>query len=218
MKHKLIVFDVDGTIVDEIGSIWIRLHEHLDLMDDKRRIACYDKYYRGEVSYHEWAENDIKLWKEKGANKKVILEAIKDFKEMKGARKLIETLKKNGFKIAVISGTDKTVINYVYPDYKELFDYYFFNEILFDENGEITGIETTNYDYEHKFTALKQIAEKEGIDLKECVFVGDSHNDVEIAKNSGLSIAFNCTSDELAKVSDIVIEKKDMREILKHIS
>ena len=36
-------------------------------------------------------------------------------------------------------------------------------------------------------------------------------------KEAGLGIAFNCKEEKLKKAADIVIEKKDLREILKYI-
>ena len=42
-------------------------------------------------------------------------------------------------------------------------------------------------------------------------------NDLKIIQDSGLGIAFNSEHDELKKVADVVIDKKDLREILKHI-
>ena len=68
-----------------------------------------------------------------------------------------------------------------------------------------------------KALALKNIAKREKISLKECVFVGDYLNDMKIIKEAGLGIAFNCKHEELKKVADVVIEKKDLREVLKHI-
>ena len=99
----------------------------------------------------------------------------------------------------------------------KIFDYIFFSFIEFDNNGNISKIQATEYDMMHKATALKQIAEKENIQLKDTVFIGDHHNDVEIAKIAGLSIAFCPNDEELRKVADIIIEKRDLREILKYI-
>ena len=65
--------------------------------------------------------------------------------------------------------------------------------------------------------ALKQIAEREKIKLEECVFVGDHDNDLKIAEEAGLSIAFNAHSEELKKVANVVVAKKDLREILKYV-
>ena len=68
-----------------------------------------------------------------------------------------------------------------------------------------------------KATALKKIAEREGISLKECVFIGDYLNDMKVMQEAGLGIAFNCEEDELKKIADVVVEKKDLREILRFI-
>ena len=68
-----------------------------------------------------------------------------------------------------------------------------------------------------KADALRQIAEREGISLKECVFIGDYLNDLKIIQEAGLGIAFNCKEEKLRKVADVVIDKKDLREILKYI-
>ena len=36
-------------------------------------------------------------------------------------------------------------------------------------------------------------------------------------QDAGLGIAFNCQHDKLKEVADVVIEKKDLREVLKYI-
>jgi len=38
-----------------------------------------------------------------------------------------------------------------------------------------------------------------------------------VIQEAGLGIAFNCNEEELKKVADVVIEKKDLREVLKYI-
>ena len=55
------------------------------------------------------------------------------------------------------------------------------------------------------------------IKLVEVVTVGDEENDLELAKISGLSIAFNSNSKDLKKACDVVIDNNDLREILEHI-
>jgi len=46
---------------------------------------------------------------------------------------------------------------------------------------------------------------------------GDHHNDVTIAKIAGLSIAFDAKNEELRRTADVVIDRKDLREVLKYI-
>ena len=137
---------------------------------------------------------------------------------MEGAIETLEELKRRGIKLAVISGSLNIMLEKFIPNYEDYFDYVFLSRIYFDENGQINKIEATEYDMDGKALALRKIAEREKIDLKECVFIGDYLNDMKIIQEAGLGIAFNCEHDELTKAADVVIEKKDLREILKYIS
>ena len=136
---------------------------------------------------------------------------------MEGALDTLDELKKNGIKLAIISGSLSIILEKFIPDYNEYFDDVYLSWIKFDENGSISEVKATEFDMEKKADALKQIAEREKISLKECVFVGDFLNDMKIIKEAGLGIAFNCEHDELKKAADVVIEKKDLREVLRHI-
>lgn len=216
MPYKLICFDLDGTLIDETIFVWQTIHDALKT-DKEARKKAMDDFYSGRISYSEWARHDIRIWKREGANKKILLNAIKPLKLMKGAMETLRTLKKRKLKLAIVSGSIDIALKSVLPNYKEFFDDVYINKIIFEKNGKIKKIIPTKYDIEHKGLALKEIAKKEKIKLKECVFIGDHHNDVNIAKIAGLSLAFNCKSDKLAQISDVLIKKKDLREILKYI-
>lgn len=216
MKYKLICFDLDGTIVDKTVFIWQTIHDHLGT-DKKKREDKKKKYYNKEITYEEWAKHDLMLWEKKKATKKEILDAIKKLKLMNGAKSTIKTLKKRGLKLAIISGSLNIVLEYLWPDYKKYFDYVLINKLFFDKKGKIVKTNFTAYDEERKALGLKKISKKERIKLNECVFVGDHNTDIHIAKEAGLSISFNSKSKKLDKVCNVVIRKKDLREILKYI-
>jgi len=218
MKYKLVCFDVDGTLVDNLEYSWQIFHDYFQV-DRVRRKKAKKAFYDGKISYLEWAKHDLNLWVEKKAKKEDFVKAIKnaELKLMGGALETLEELKKKGMKLAIISGSLSVILEHFIPDYKEIFDDIFLSWIDFDEDGKIVKIEATSFDMEHKATALKQIAERESIKLEECVFVGDHDNDVKIAEEAGLSIAFNAHSEELKRVTNVNIEKKDLREIFKYI-
>ena len=215
-KYKLICFDVDGTLVDNVKFSWQIFHDYFQT-DKHRREDAKKKFFNGEITYLEWAEHDINLWKGKNAKREDFLDAIKNLKLMKGAMETLQELKKRGFKLAIISGSLNIILEKFIPNYEKFFDDVFLSRICFDEDGNIIKVQATEFDMDAKALALKKIAERENISLEECVFIGDYLNDLKIMQEAGLGIAFNCSHEELKKVADVVIDKKDLREVLKFI-
>lgn len=218
MKYKLVCFDVDGTLVDNVTFSWQLFHDYFRT-DRSRRDDAKRKFYNKEISYREWAEHDILLWKERSAKRHDFIKAIEKggLKLMEGAMETLMELKKKKMKLAVISGSLNIILEKFIPNYSQLFDDVFLSRIYFDEKGNIGRIEATEFDMDEKASALRKIAAREKLKLEECVFVGDYLNDKKIMEEAGLAIAFNCSNDELRKVADVVVEKKDLREILKFI-
>ena len=215
-KYKLVCFDVDGTLVDNVTFSWQVFHDYFQT-DRHKREDAKKKFFDGKITYKQWAEHDINLWKNVNAKKKDFFEALSGLKLMEGAIETLEELKKNGIKLGIISGSLNIVLEKFLPNYREYFDDVFLSRIYFDESGGISGIDATEYDMDGKALALRKIAKKENLSLKDCVFVGDYLNDIKIIKEAGLGIAFNCSHEEVRKIADVIIDKKDLREILKHV-
>jgi len=215
-KYKLVCFDVDGTLIDNVTFSWQIFHDYFQT-DKHRREDARKKFFNGEISYKQWAEHDIGLWKERNAKKEDFFKAIGNLRLMEGAMETLKELKKRGLKLAIISGSLNILLEKFIPNYEEFFDDVFLSRIYFDESGNIEGVEATEFDMERKAEALKLIAKRESIKLEECVFVGDHHNDVKIAQEAGLGIAFDAKDDELRRVANVIVDKKDLREILKFI-
>jgi len=214
--YKLVCFDVDGTLIDNVTFSWQVFHDYFQT-DKPRREDAKKKFFNGEITYLQWAEHDIGLWREKNAKKEDFFKAIAHLRLMEGAIETLNELKKRGIKLAIISGSLNVVLEKFIPNYDEIFDDVFLSKIYFDEYGHISKVDATEFDMDAKALALKKIAEREKLSLKECVFIGDYLNDLKIIQEAGLGIAFNCRHEDLKKAADVVIEKKDLREILKYV-
>lgn len=217
-KYKLVAFDVDGTLLDNLWHAWQVFHDHFQVDPDKRKQA-QEAFKKGDITYLEWAEHDVLLWKRKGVTKKDFDDAItkSGVKLVEGARETLHELKRRGVKLAIISGSLNVMVEHFIPDFEEVFDDVFFSWLEFDKDGKLVGVKATEYDQKHKATALKIVAEREGIPLEECVFIGDFANDVHALQEAGLGIGFCPNHEKVREVADVIVEKKDMREVLQHI-
>jgi HAD superfamily phosphoserine phosphatase-like hydrolase len=215
--QKLIFFDLDGTLVDGLDYIYQHLWEHFGV-DKSRPKAALERYLGGEITYPEWIEHDVALFREVGATKLSILEAIKVLYPMEGVFEVLETLSVRGHKLFVLSGSMDILVGAVLGDSAAVFEDVFINRYVFDAQGHIVRAIPTKYDMEHKATCIKDMAQKYGVDIADCVFIGDNVNDVHAAFVAGTSIAFNCKSDELAQAATHHVVSNDLRDILPHIA
>ncbi len=201
--------------MDDTIYIWKTLHETLNTDQGARKKAS-TSYFAGEISYREWFEHDLLLFKQAGATRDSLLEIIRTLKPMPGARELLTDLRRSGHVLTIVSGSLDIVVDHLFGF--ELFDHVLINQITFDTMGEIAGGQPTRYDLDGKADGLKELARREGIPLSHTLFIGDNDNDIWIAKAAGRSIAFNCKSDALRDVCDVEVTKKDLSAVRPHIS
>jgi phosphoserine phosphatase len=213
-RYPLICFDLDGTLVDDTVYIWTTLHETLKT-DGKLRKKAYDDYFAGRISYREWFEHDLFLFKKVGADRSRLLQIIETLRPMTGALQLLKELREEGYKLAVISGSLDLVVKQLFET--KAFDHIFINEVQFDKRGQIVGGIPTRYDLDGKADGLRELARLENLSMDQTAFVGDNENDIWIAKAAGKGIAFNCKSDSLREVCDVEVLGKDLRAIREHL-
>jgi phosphoserine phosphatase len=204
-RKKVIVFDMDSTIVD--GEI---IDEMAKLVGVGEKIeALTAKGMGGEINFVQSLRTRVSLLKGLGIKR---LESIaKTFKLTKGSEELIAALKEMGFKVALISGG----FTYFTDILKKRlgFDYAFGNELEI-KRGSLTGrIKGRIIDAQRKAEIMDEICRKEGITRDEVVAVGDGSNDRIMLANAGLGIAFNA-KEILKKVADGAITRDHMKGVL----
>lgn len=223
-KIKLIFFDMDGVLFDTRGykeinekialSTWNVVFYDLGIYQEHERLK--ELYLKGIFpTYMEWTDEACRVLQKNGLTREKFMEIINNRPIMKGAIETIKELKKRGYKTAVITGSFEALALRA----KETLglDYAIGHcKLIFDNSGKLKEWILIPCDFEGKATFFKKIANNLKIDHSKCAYVGDEINDIPIFKDVGLSIAFNATKNEVKKNANVVIDKKDLREILKY--
>jgi phosphoserine phosphatase len=145
-----------------------------------------ERAMRGELDFKQSFSERLSLLK--GLPESVLAEVAVTLVLTEGAEKLLSTLKKLGYKTAILSG-GFTYFGRMLQ--KRLgIDYVFANELEI-EDGMLTGRVTGEIvDGTRKATLLAGIAQNEGVSLEQTIAVGDGANDLPMLSIAGLGIAF----------------------------
>jgi phosphoserine phosphatase len=170
--YKFVAFDLDGVLVNTFSS-WVWMHEHFNVNNDHSLFA----YQRGEIDYAEFMKRDIELWLQKKKDMTIgdVEKILSKVPLTKGAREVVDELKKHGMKTAIISCGIEILANRVA---KELgIDFVVANGLVVDEDGRLTGEGTLSIELADKGKPLRELLDKNGIEKEECVAVGNSYGD-----------------------------------------
>ncbi|MBN2486395.1 MAG: phosphoserine phosphatase SerB [Bacteroidales bacterium] len=182
-NRRLVCFDMDSTLIQ--AEVIVELAKRAGVGDEVDKIT--EAAMRGEIDFNESFKQRLALLK--GLDETVMQEIAENLPITEGAERLFATLKKYGFKTAILSGG----FNYFgkYLQRKFDIDYVFANELEIT-NGKLTGKHLGDIvNGEMKAEWLKKIAFKEDIHLEQVVAVGDGANDLPMINIAGLGIAFH---------------------------
>jgi HAD superfamily phosphoserine phosphatase-like hydrolase len=215
LPFDVVGFDVDGTLVQEPNdrTVWEVLNERFTGRAD-HNAERFALYRAGKLTYAEWVALDIGSWREAGAKREDLVAAFAPLRLVDGTREALETLTHAGYRLVVISGTLDLMLNTLLPDAP--FDEIYANHVGFDDEGNISHWRATPFDMEGKAEGLRALALRRGVPLARCAYVGDSTNDVWIARVAGFVLAFNPKSSEFEEVADVTVRAGDLRAILPH--
>ncbi len=181
-NRRLVVFDMDSTLID--AEVIDELAYEAGVGEQVAAIT--EAAMQGELDFKQSFTQRVGLLK--GLSADVLQSVAERLVLNEGAEHLISTLRKLGYKTAIVSGGFTFFGQHLH---KRLgVDYVYANQLDI-ENGYVTGRVTGDIiDGQRKAELLRQIAAQEGLRLEQVIAVGDGANDLPMLSIAGLGIAF----------------------------
>ncbi|SEE64968.1 phosphoserine phosphatase SerB [Jiangella alba] len=180
---RLVVMDVDSTLVQ--GEVIEMLAAHAGVQDQVASVT--ERAMRGELDFAASLRERVRLLA--GLPASAVAEVRDAVQLTPGARTLVRTLKRLGYRCAIVSGGFSQITD---PLADELgIDYSAANTLEIDGDVLTGGLVGPILDRPGKAAALARFAAAEGIPLSQTIAVGDGANDLDMIAAAGLGVAFN---------------------------
>ena len=181
--RRLICFDMDSTLIQT--ECIDQLAECAGVGEKVREIT--ERAMRGEIDFTESFRERVALLKGLDVN---VMEGIAERLPItEGVGRMMEVLKRAGYKTAILSGGFTFFGEYLKRKFG--FDYMYANELEVMD-GTLTGRYVGEVvDGRRKAELLRLIAQVENVDMAQTIAVGDGANDLPMLSAAGLGIAFH---------------------------
>jgi len=208
MKYRLILFDVDSTLIKE---------EVIDLLATKSghgkevaRITA--SAMRGEIEFNQALSERISLLE--GLPESVFDEVLDQISFSDGFNDLYTYLRENNFLIGAISGGFHNVLDKLFASIELDFLRANVLEVL---EGKLTGrLLSDPVDRVAKGRALKEFATAHNVALENTVAVGDGANDIEMIELAGLGVSY-MGKEVLRAEADLHLEHPGLDALIEHL-
>ena len=180
---RLIVMDVDSTLVQ--GEVIEMLAAHAGCEAEVARVT--EAAMRGEIDFAESLRSRVALLE--GVPASALDEVYDAIVLAPGARTMVRTLRRLGYRFAIVSGGFSQITDRLAADLGIHFSRANELEIV---DGRLTGrIVGPIVDRAGKAAALREFAAEIGVDEAATIAIGDGANDLDMLNAAGLGIAYN---------------------------
>ena len=180
---RLIVMDVDSTLIQ--GEVIEMLAAHAGC--EPQVAAITEAAMRGELDFEESLRARVELLA--GLDAGVLDQVYDAIVLAPGARTMVRTLRRLGYRFAIVSGGFSHITDRLAADLGIHFARANELEIV---DGRLTGrIVGDVVDRAGKATALRQFAAEVGVPEAAVIAIGDGANDLDMLNAAGLGIAYN---------------------------
>jgi phosphoserine phosphatase len=180
---RLIVLDVDSTLIQ--GEVIEMLAAHAGCEAEVAEVT--ERAMRGELDFEESLRARVALLK--GVPVSAVHEVYDSINLNPGARTMVRTLRRLGYRFAIVSGGFSQITSRLAADLGIHFQRA--NELEIVDGVLTGGIVGDVVDRAGKARALREFAAELGIPESSTVAIGDGANDLDMLSAAGLGVAYN---------------------------
>lgn len=203
---KMIIFDMDNTILHK--SFIRTLAEKFGFTENLLDIISENS--------NPYTRTKLLARLLKGLDIKQLLEAVDSIPVTGDFENILGEYKSHGYICGIISDSYDCITNHLVNKYG--LDFSIANELEFSNSvatGEVkipsvfikTKESRCNHDF-CKANAMREIARRYGVDVKNIIAIGDSESDICMVKDCGIGIAFCSSNETLNSVAGKVISER----------
>ena len=206
-RKKLLLADMDSTMIGQecIDELAAEIGKRAEVAEITKRAM------RGEIAFEPALRERVALLK--GLDRATILDVIANRITLTpGGRVLVQTMRANGAHTVLVSGGFSVFTSVIAE--RIGFHEHLANELLFGEDGRLTGLVTAPVLVKDaKLAALEQLRDKHGLSVEEVLAVGDGANDLAMLEAAGLGVAFHA-KPKVAAAAHVRIDHGDLTALL----
>jgi phosphoserine phosphatase len=181
--RRVVALDMDSTLLQ--AEVIDELAKEAGVGDEVSAIT--EATMRGELDFDESLRRRVRSLA--GLSASVLPTIAARLELTEGAELLLSTLRRFGYRTAIISGGFTYFGNYLQQ--RLGIDHVYANELEIVD-GKLTGqVLGSIVNAKRKAELLEQLAVDEGVDRKQLIAIGDGANDLPMLARAGLGIAFH---------------------------
>jgi HAD superfamily phosphoserine phosphatase-like hydrolase len=209
-EPKAVVFDIDGTLSPEIS--WLALTRDLGASVEQHA-QIYKDYKEENTDYATSKKQLVSLWHATGnANKEFFAQLFESFPLDPAAERVVQAAKINRT-VSLITGSMDMYAEMVAR--KLDIDLWYANTTLhWSKRGDLVDMDYDLNQTEKKLKQYREFCHKNGLELDDCLVIGDGENDKKLFEVCGRGVLIGDDQEDQTFVWKRITQLADFEQIL----